>query len=325
MINFALQIRSEQPCIKAVLAKMAADLPLSVRPIVDHVLGHGGKALRPLLTIFVSRLLGYRNENIYPLACCLELFHTATLLHDDVLDNADLRRGYPAAHRLFGVTQTILAGDALLAQGCATVASYGEPHLMTVASNAISETTAGEILEIDHQGEIPNNLSSYLKIATGKTAWMIRAACEFGAIKAGAKREQIQSAAEYGLNLGIAFQIVDDVLDFFPTQTTGKPEGGDLREGKCTPPIFYYYESLSPTEQKTFAQSFQSHSLSDAEINTIATIIRTQGFADKARSLADEYLQRAHQALNDLTQDMPSSAEQEILTDFITNVRDREV
>lgn len=324
MTQLPAWIEQEQPCIQAALNKAAASLPDSVRPVVDHVFGHGGKRLRPLLTLFTARLYGCTHEDVYALASAVEMFHTATLMHDDIIDNATMRRGQPAAHQVFGITKTILAGDALLAGGNSLVASCNNAHLSAVAAEAIARTAGGEILEIDHQGVITPDLSTYIDIATGKTAWMIRAACSFGVIRAGVRAEQEQAAGDYGLNLGIAFQMVDDALDFAPSADTGKPEGGDLREGKLTPPIFFYYNSLSSVEQQKFSRAFHDHTFSDAEVNAISAAIREKGFADQARRLADRYLERAGEALEKMHYGLPDSPELRTLYAFIAHVRNRE-
>ena len=324
MIAFAARIVEEQPGINAALAEAVAALPASVRPVAEHVLGPGGKRLRPLLTVFTARLLDYTESDIYPLAAAVEMFHTATLLHDDVLDNADLRRGQTAAHRRFGVAEAILAGDALLAGGNKLVAASGDPRLTSVAAEAIFQTAAGEILEIEHQGQIAGDLSTYLEIVTGKTAWMLRAACEFGAFKSGAEEARVRAAAEYGLNLGIAFQLVDDALDFSPSENTGKPEGGDVREGKFTPPLFFYHESLSQEERGVFARAFRERSFSDDEVRRVTHLVRERGYDSKTRAIADVYLDKARDALDKLTAGLPASPERDILAGFIGHVRDRD-
>ncbi len=152
---------------------------------------------------------------------------------------------------------------------------------------------------------------------------MIRAACEFGALKAGAEADRVRAAADYGLNLGIAFQMVDDALDFAPSERTGKPEGGDVREGKFTPPLFFYHASLAAEEQAVFARAFHERSFTDEAVNAVVTTIRARGFDEQARALADSYLQRARQALDRLTEGLPPSPERETLGAFIAHVRDR--
>lgn len=323
--TLAASLAAEQPAINIALSEVTADLPASVRPVVRHVLGPGGKRLRPLLTVFIARLLGYHERDIYPLAAAIELFHVATLLHDDVLDNAVLRRGNTAAHQVFGITKAILAGDALLARGNHVVAGYGEPRLTASTAEAIARTAGGEILELEHQGKLEVNLLQYIEIITGKTAWMIRTACEIGAIQAGATPDQIAAAVEYGLNLGMAFQIVDDALDFAPSEQTGKPEGGDVREGKFTPPIFFYWQQLAVPEQGTFAARFAEQSFTDEDVTAITRSIREQKLDDKTRDIADAYLQRAQSALEKLTAGLPaeSAACAAILTGLIAHVRNR--
>ena len=226
----------ELPPINAALNRAARDLPEAVRPVAQHIFDAGGKRLRPLLTVLTARLCGYDNEDIYDLAVTLEMLHAATLLHDDVLDNAATRRGQPAAHTLFEVTPTILAGDALLSHANSMVADYGDPRLCRCFSEATSRTATGEILEIAAQRRVDTSAEAYEEIVRGKTAWLIRAACQMGALRAGAPDALVEAVAAYGENVGMAFQMVDDALDFAPESETGKPTGGDVREGKLTPP-----------------------------------------------------------------------------------------
>ena len=218
MITLRTFIEQEQPRINAALAEAAAELPVSIMPIAQYAMGNGGKRLRPLLTVLVARLLGYADNDIYPLAAAMEMFHVATLLHDDVMDNAEMRRGSTATHKVFGVTETILAGDALLAKGNQIVAGFGDPRLTAATSDAIAQTANGEILEIANQGKNAPDLLIYNQIIAGKTAWMIRTSCNIGAVRANGTPEQVAGATDYGFNLGMAFQIVDDALDFAPAK-----------------------------------------------------------------------------------------------------------
>ena len=210
MITLRTFIEQEHPRINAALAEAAAELPVSIMPIAQYAMGNGGKRLRPLLTVLVARLLGYADNDIYSLAAAMEMFHVATLLHDDVMDNAEMRRGSTATHKVFGVTETILAGDALLAKGNQIVAGFGDPRLTAATSDAIAQTANGEILEIANQGKNAPDLLIYNQIIAGKTAWMIRTSCNIGAVRANGTPEQVAGATDYGFNLGMAFQIVDD-------------------------------------------------------------------------------------------------------------------
>ena len=307
MITLRTFIEQEQPRINAALAEAAAELPVSIMPIAQYAMGNGGKRLRPLLTVLVARLLGYADNDIYPLAAAMEMFHVATLLHDDVMDNAEMRRGSTATHKVFGVTETILAGDALLA-----------------TSDAIAQTANGEILEIANQGKNAPDLLIYNQIIAGKTAWMIRTSCNIGAVRANGTPEQVAGATDYGFNLGMAFQIVDDALDFAPSSLTGKPEGGDVREGKLTPPIFFYANSLAPAERDAFFARFAEQSFTDEDVRHVIDTVRAQGFDDKTRGIADTYLRKAQENLDALTAGLPASPYGEILTSFIGYVRNRD-
>ena len=269
MITLRTFIEQEHPRINAALAEAAAELPVSIMPIAQYAMGNGGKRLRPLLTVLVARLLGYADNDIYPLAAAMEMFHVATLLHDDVMDNAEMRRGSTATHKVFGVTETILAGDALLAKGNQIVAGFGDPRLTAATSDAIAQTANGEILEIANQGKNAPDLLIYNQIIAGKTAWMIRTSCNIGALRANGTPEQVAGATDYGFNLGMAFQIVDDALDFAPSSLTGKPEGGDVREGKLTPPIFFYANSLAPAERDAFFARFAEQSFTDEDVRHV--------------------------------------------------------
>ena len=308
MITLRTFIEQEHPRINAALAEAAAELPVSIMPIAQYAMGNGGKRLRPLLTVLVARLLGYADNDIYPLAAAMEMFHVATLLHDDVMDNAEMRRGSTATHKVFGVTETILAGDALLAKGNQIVAGFGDPRLTAATSDAIAQTANGEILEI----------------IAGKTAWMIRTSCNIGALRANGTPEQVAGATDYGFNLGMAFQIVDDALDFAPSSLTGKPEGGDVREGKLTPPIFFYANSLAPAERDAFFARFAEQSFTDEDVRHVIDTVRAQGFDDKTRGIADTYLRKAQENLDALTAGLPASPYGEILTSFIGYVRNRD-
>ena len=326
MANILLKARLalELPPINAALERAAQGLPEPVRPVARHIFEAGGKRLRPLLTGLTARLLGSERADISALAVTMAMLHAATLLHDDVLDNAVSRRGKPAAHTLFEVTPTILAGDALLAEANALVAGFGDPRLSLCFSEATSRTAAGEILEIAAQRRVDTSAAEYEEIVRGKTAWLIRASCQLGALRAGATDAQAAAAAAYGENLGMAFQIVDDALDFAPSSLTGKPEGGDVREGKLTPPIFFYANSLAPAERDAFFARFAEQSFTDEDVRHVIDTVRAQGFDDKTRGIADTYLRKAQENLDALTAGLPASPYGEILTSFIGYVRNRD-
>lgn len=319
MIQLKARLALELPGINRALNKAVDTLPEPVRPVARHIFDAGGKRLRPLLTVLTSRLLGNESKNIQDLAITLEMLHAATLLHDDVLDNAVSRRGKPAAHTLFDVSSVILAGDALLAGANALVAKHGDTRLTRCFSEATSRTAAGEILEIAAQRRVDSSSADYEDMVRGKTAWLIRAACEMGALAAGADEASVAAAAAYGENLGMAFQMVDDALDFAPESVTGKPTGGDVREGKLTPPLRLYRDSLSAAERSAFDAAFCAGLMTEADAASIAESIRQAGYDDAVRRQADEFLDAARQALETL----PDRPERELMRQMADYVRDR--
>jgi octaprenyl-diphosphate synthase len=300
----------ELPQIEDCLHRQISGLNALVRPTAQHVLDAGGKRLRPLLTILTARALGHAGEDVYPLACSLELLHSATLLHDDILDGAALRRGRPSAHTVFGNTHTILAGDALLALANSTVASYGKPGLTACLSEAILNTVSGEIQEIAHIRDVALTLEGYLDIIIGKTACLIRSACQAGALLAGAPRLMEDSAAGYGMNLGVAFQLVDDALDYTsPKEVSGKPRGADIREGKLTLPLILHIANLSPKDRSGFTKAFKENTLSDSELESAVLAVASDGHAEKTRDMAASYLDKARQCLGSF----PATDETELM------------
>ena len=309
----------ELPPINAALDRAEATLPGSVRPVAHHIFSAGGKRLRPLLVVLTARLLGRSDTDVYDLAVTLEMLHAATLLHDDVLDGAATRRGRPAAHTVFGPTQAILAGDALLAQANAIVASFGEPALCTLFSRAIVETCSGEIREIEAQRRPQTAMAEYESIIRGKTAWLIRASCEMGALAAHATEAQREACAAYGEGVGMAFQLVDDALDFAPESVIGKPSGGDLREGKLTPPLRYYRDALNAEGRMIFDNAFANGSMPEEECRVICSRIRDAGYDRKTRDDADKWLAGALSALGTL----PDATERELMRQMAEYVRER--
>lgn len=313
-------LEGELPRINAYLDEQAENLDPIVRPAVKHVLGAGGKRLRPLLTILCARSFS-AEADLYPLACSLELLHSATLLHDDILDDAELRRGQEAAHVAFGRSTTILAGDVLLALANRLVADYGLPRLTAVLSQAIMLTVTGEMQEIANVRNTALTREEYIEIITGKTAYLFQAAAECGAILAGRGPEAEQAAYDYGLNLGIAFQLVDDALDYVsPSDVMGKPSGGDLKEGKMTWPLIAWLETLPEAERAEVLQKLTDDAFTDEDITRIADAVADGGHAEATRDMARSYVDKARTALDVF----PEGPERSILASVLDFVIARE-
>ena len=314
MSDIADIVSREVPAINRYLESATETLNPMVQPVVRHVLLAGGKRLRPLLTILTARAMGYRGDDVYPLACSLEFLHSATLLHDDIVDGAKLRRGRESAHVRFGSTHTILAGDVLLALANRLVAEYDNPELTKLLSEALLQTATGEILEIAHLRDVDLPLSTYFSIITGKTAYLIQAACQCGAVLAGASPRLIQAAADLGHHIGIAFQLVDDALDYTsPATVSGKPTGGDLKEGKVTLPLLLYLQGLPFEERRRLAEDFRQDQLSAEDIEYLRGNVVAGGHAEKTREMAGESLAKAQAALAKF----PPSPEAELIGDVL--------
>ncbi len=311
----------ELPRVNDELDACTSRLHPLVKPMADHVLQAGGKRLRPILTLLTAKGLGYTGNSAYNLACAMELFHSATLLHDDILDSSQLRRGVASAHTIFGETKTILTGDALLALGNQLVAEYGIPELSLCISEGIVATVTGEIVEIDHTRNVAIDESTYLEIITGKTAYLIKAACKCGAILAGASPEQINAAGEYGLKLGIAFQLIDDCLDYASSaEKTGKPVATDLLEGKLTLPFLYFFDQADTQTKADIAAKIKDNLLKESDIAVIVQTVRDGGYDRRTKEMAQAYLDGAQQAL----EVFPQSAERGLLEKALEYVLRRE-
>lgn len=310
----------EQPLIKAALDRHVADLPANARPVAAHVLDAGGKRLRPFLTLHTGRALGCDDPRLYTLGAAIEMLHAATLLHDDILDNASLRRGEPAAHTLYDPAMVILSGDAMLAKALLMVAELEDARIIRCLSQAVMETAAGEIAEFVHLRNPNLSQDDYLDMVRGKTAWMLRAACELGALSAHADQTLVEAAASFGMELGIAFQMVDDALDFSPSEKTGKPWGGDLKEGKLTPPLFLYLAGLAPEEADLFKRRFAANELDAAELDAVSREVCQQGHALAARKIAQAHVAAASEALYQF----PASPERIVLEQMLCYIQTRE-
>ena len=298
-MNELLQyFQRELPGINGFLDSEADKLNGLVRDVAKHIIGSGGKRIRPMLTLLFARSLGYDKDDYHAIACSLELLHSATLLHDDYLDDADLRRGRTASHILFGRTETILAGDALLALANEMGARYGNARLSWLLAKGIMETAAGEIEEIEFSRNPSLDREAYMGIIIGKTARLIECACRCGAALAGGTPEQEDAAGEYGLNLGIAFQLVDDALDYAsPTSETGKPEGGDLREGKVTLPLILLMEGGDDAGSESLLEALKDGSLTESQCQAVLDQVREGDYSEKTRAEAAAYVARAKDCL----------------------------
>lgn len=285
-------------CNRAIVERM--DSPVALIPqLAAHLVAAGGKRLRPLLTLASARLCGYQPDATHQrhvgLAACVEFIHTATLLHDDVVDESSLRRGMASANAVFGNKASVLVGDFLFARSFQLMTDDGSLKVMNILSSASATIAEGEVLQMSTQNDLSTRIDQYLEVIHGKTAALFAAACRVGAVVA-ERDETVERALEsYGTNLGMAFQLVDDALDYAADQARlGKTVGDDFREGKITLPVLAAYAAGSEEDrafwQRVIERSEQQPEDLDHALQLIArtdairiTLDRATEYADAAR------------------------------------------
>jgi octaprenyl-diphosphate synthase len=224
-------------------------IPSNLHEVLEHALFTGGKRIRPLLCILTARLCSNQDKTLYPLAIAFEYLHVATLLHDDVIDHADTRRGRPTANRVFGLTAAILAGDFLHARSMFLIGTLGGKRCLDLICSSTEAMVGGEFLQLSNVQNLNQSENDYFSVINGKTALFIGAVCETGGIFAGADNNKIKALKHYGANLGLAFQIQDDLLDYLgDSAKTGKEVGNDFFEGKMTLPLIHALEKANKKE-----------------------------------------------------------------------------
>jgi octaprenyl-diphosphate synthase len=236
------------------------DSPGALIPqVAAHIVAAGGKRLRPLLTLAVARMCGYQGglRHVH-LAACVEFIHTATLLHDDVVDESALRRGLASANAVFGNKASVLVGDFLLARAFQLMVADGSLKVLDILSCAAATIAEGEVLQLVTQNDLTTTEARYLDVIRGKTAALFAAACQVGAVVADRPTMQEAALAEYGMNVGISFQLVDDALDYAADQAKlGKTVGDDFREGKITLPVLVAYAAGDDLERQFWQRTIE--------------------------------------------------------------------
>jgi len=276
---------------------LGARVPV-VSDIVRYALLGAGKRIRPLLFVLSSDLCGYRGRDVYRLSTLFEYVHAASLLHDDVLDNADLRRSKPSARQVWGNPAAVLGGDFLYAAASAIAVECRNFELIRLLSDVLKRMVEGQFLELEHTHDWEITKAEYMEIITAKTAALMAAACSSGALVAGADEKTVQHLGEFGSNLGIAFQLMDDLLDYTSSEEVfGKPVGKDLKEGKITLPLVYFVSELERGEVERLAELFKSQKASDQDYEEVIRRVRGHEAIERVRSEASEYVARAGELL----------------------------
>jgi octaprenyl-diphosphate synthase len=275
-----------------ILERMRSDVPL-IPELAGHIISSGGKRLRPMLTLAAAQICGYQGLGHIRLATAVEFIHTATLLHDDVVDESDLRRGKAAAHVLWGNSPSVLVGDFLFSRSFQLMVETGSLRVLSILSNASAVIAEGEVMQLSAKGNIGTGEDTYLKIIAAKTAALFAAASEAGAVVAQADELREMALKSYGNNLGIAFQLVDDALDYSGREAMmGKAVGDDFREGKLTLPVILALAKANAEEAEFWRRTMVQNNQTDADLtHAIHLIEKHQALGDtiaRARSFADQ-------------------------------------
>lgn len=285
-------IAADMDAVNSVIRKeLFSEVPL-VNQIAEYIISAGGKRIRPQLVLLVANAYGYRGIQHHTLAAVIEFIHTATLLHDDVVDESALRRGRKTANALFGNAASILVGDFIYSRAFQMMVSLNNMRIMQILADATNVIAEGEVLQLLNMHDPDVTEQRYLQVIRSKTAKLFEAACQLGALIAGATDTEIESAAELGRSLGTAFQLIDDVLDYSGNaEEIGKNVGDDLREGKPTLPLIYLLQHGSDTQKDLVRTCIQNGD--EKHFDTILEALRSSGAFEYTRREATQAAQRA--------------------------------
>jgi len=269
-----------------------------VSQIAGHILFSGGKRLRPLLMVLSARLCGYDGNYEKTFSTIFEYLHAATLLHDDLVDEATLRRGKPVAHSLWGNAIAVLVGDFLLARSLSIAAETKRPDVIKVVAEITENMSQGEIHQLMKKGCIDLTETEYMEIIERKTAVLFQGTCRVGALISGVSKEKEAALAGYGFNIGIAFQMVDDLLDYSQnTPALGKKVGADLKEGKLTLPVIYSLKSADAKDRIQMENIIKNKDFSMEDFETLIAIMKKYGGQTYTQKVAQKYVKNAKNAL----------------------------
>ncbi len=276
-------------------ARLASDVVL-INQISGHIISGGGKRLRPMLHLLAAQACGYAGRDHIALAALIEFIHTSTLLHDDVVDESDLRRGRETANALWGNAASVLVGDFLYSRSFQMMVELDSMRIMRILADTTNRIAEGEVLQLLNIGNADTDERAYMDVIERKTAVLFSAATRLGAVLAGLPAEQEDALARYGLDLGFAFQIADDVLDYVSdADTLGKNIGDDLAEGKPTLPVIHAIANSSPEQSASLRRAIMSGGLDS--LDNIIAAIRDSGALDYASARAAAYAASAKDAL----------------------------
>lgn len=298
---------------KAIIDRMASPVAL-IPQLAGHLIASGGKRLRPILTLSTSKMCGYEGTRHIDLSACVEFIHTATLLHDDVVDESGLRRGSETANVVWGNQASVLVGDFLFSRAFQIMTEDGSLKVLKILSETSATMAEGEVLQLTTANNIDTNEDAYLQVVTSKTATLFAAACQIGAVVAERPAVEEQALESFGRNLGIAFQLVDDALDYSAQQRNlGKTVGDDFREGKVTLPVILAYRRSEEAEREFWRRTVERGIQSNEDLEAATAMMNRHGALADTIARAGHYGAMAKDALGIF----PSSPWHDALTDLV--------
>ena len=299
MERLAAALAGEMDAVNLLIRqRMVSEHAPRIPEITAHLIEAGGKRLRPMLTLAAARLCGYGGEDHIRLAATVEFIHTATLLHDDVVDESDRRRGRPTANLLWDNKSSVLVGDYLFARSFQLMVATGSLRVLDILANASATISEGEVLQLTAAQNLATGEDTYMKVIRGKTAALFSAATEVGGVIAGAPESQIDALRDYGDALGIAFQMADDLLDYGgDSSTIGKNAGDDFRERKLTLPAIKAVDAADATERAFWSRVFEKGDQRDGDLAHAIELMQRHGALDAARADANLWAGQAKAAL----------------------------
>jgi len=310
LANLLAPVAKDMETVDTVIrSRLNSDVVL-IRTIGEYIISAGGKRMRPVLLLLIAQALGYKGNHQHLMAAAVEFIHTATLLHDDVVDESALRRGRGTANAVFGNAASVLVGDYLYSRAFEMMVDVDSMRIMQIMSGATTVIAEGEVLQLLNIHDPDVSEARYLQVVRFKTAKLFEAAAEAGAVLAGASVSQQEAAAAYGRHIGTAFQLVDDVLDYNgDVGALGKNVGDDLREGKPTLPLIRVLEVGTPAQKQLVREAIEK---GEADFDAVARAIQETGALEHASRCAVAEAALARQAIEGL----PSSPARQALIDF---------
>jgi len=270
-----------------------------VSKVASHVLFSGGKRLRPLLIVLSMRLCGYKGNYDKTYSIIFEYLHAATLLHDDLVDDAALRRGKPVAHSIWGNSVAILVGDFLLARSLSISAGTGNMKVIEAVAQITENMSQGEVHQLMLKGALDISEEEYMEVIKRKTAVLFQGACRISAIITDAPKEKEKALSDYGYNLGLAFQMVDDLLDYTSdTKVLGKEVGADLKEGKLTLPVIYSLKAADMKDRNRMENIIKNEDFSVNDFETLVELLKKYKGISYTQKMAAEHISKAKEALS---------------------------